>query len=104
MIRYLLLFIFLLLAISSSFLFDYWGFIIDLITQYHTELLDFIEIIENILGVKATSIGDTAAIRITNREYEENRQDELRKIRLLNPVYIDQFVTEFDTLMNEIIL
>ena len=43
MIRYLLLFIFLLLAISSSFLFDYWGFIIDLITQYHTELLDFIE-------------------------------------------------------------
>ena len=43
MIRYLLLFIFLLLAISSSFLFDYWGFIIDLITQYHTELLHFIE-------------------------------------------------------------
>ena len=43
MIRYLLLFIFLLLAISSSFLFDYWGFIIDLITQYHTELLDIIE-------------------------------------------------------------
>ena len=58
----------------------------------------------HILGVKATSIGDTAAIRITNREYEENRQDELRKIRLLNPVYIDQFVTEFDTLMNESIL
>ena len=43
MIRYLILFIFLLLAISSSFLFDYWGFIIDLITQYHTELFDFIE-------------------------------------------------------------
>ena len=43
MIKYLLLFIFLMLAISSSFLFDYWGFIIDLITQYHTELLDFIE-------------------------------------------------------------
>ena len=43
MIRYLLLFIFLMLAISSSFLFDYWAFIIDLITQYHTELLDFIE-------------------------------------------------------------
>ena len=43
MIKYLLLFIFLMLAISSSFLFDYWGFIIDLITQYHKELLDFIE-------------------------------------------------------------
>ena len=43
MIRYLLLFIFLMLAISSSFLFDYWDFIINLITQYHTEVLDFIE-------------------------------------------------------------
>ena len=43
MIKYLLLFIFLLLAISSSFLFDYWGFIINLITQYHSELLGFIE-------------------------------------------------------------
>lgn len=43
MIKYLLLFIFLMLAISSSFLFDYWAFIIDLITQYHKELLDFIE-------------------------------------------------------------
>ena len=43
MIRYLLLFIFLMLAISSSFLFDYWGFIIDLITQYHTEIFDLIE-------------------------------------------------------------
>ncbi len=58
----------------------------------------------HILGVKSTSIGDTAAIRITNREYEENRQDELRRIRLLNPVYIEQFVTEFETLMNESIL
>ena len=58
----------------------------------------------HILGVKATSIGDTAAIRITNREYEENVQDELRKIRLLNPAYINDFVTEFQSLMNESIL
>ena len=43
MVKYIILFIFLLLVISSSFLFDYWDFIIDLITQYHTELLDFIE-------------------------------------------------------------
>ena len=43
MVKYIILFIFLLLVISSSFLFDYWDFIIDLITQYHTELFDFIE-------------------------------------------------------------
>ena len=42
MIRYLLLFIFFLTILSSSFLFDYWAFIIDLI-KYHTELFDFIE-------------------------------------------------------------
>ena len=43
MVKYIILFIFLFLVISSSFLFDYWDFIINLITQYHTELLDFIE-------------------------------------------------------------
>ena len=58
----------------------------------------------HILGVKATSIGDTAAIRITNREYEENVQDELRKIRLLDPLYIEDFIIEYETLMKESIL
>ena len=58
----------------------------------------------HILGKKAVAIGETAAIRITNREYEENIQDELRKIRLLNPAYIDDFVTEFQDLMGESIL
>ena len=43
MVKYIILFIFLLLVISSSFLFDYWDFIINLITQYHTEVLDFIQ-------------------------------------------------------------
>ena len=43
MVKYIILFIFLLLVISSSFLFDYWDFIINLITQYHSEVLDFIE-------------------------------------------------------------
>ena len=44
------------------------------------------------------------ATAITNFEYEENVQDELRRIRLLNPVYIDTFVSEYETLMNESIL
>ena len=41
---------------------------------------------------------------VTNREYEEERQDELRKIRLLNPIYIESFVAEYQTLMKESIL
>lgn len=36
---------------------------------------------------------------ITNYEYELARQDEMRKIRLLDPSYIDAFVAEFKILM-----
>ena len=46
----------------------------------------------------------SGATTITNREYEEERQDTLRKIRLLDPAYIDQFVEEFENLMGESIL
>ena len=38
---------------------------------------------------------------VTNREYEEDRQDELRKIRLLNPIYIDSFVSEYEKMIKE---
>ena len=41
---------------------------------------------------------------ITNREFEEKRQDELRKIRLLNPIYIEPFVAEYQKIMKESIL
>ena len=46
--------------------------------------------------------GDTisSATLITNREYEEEKQDTLRKIRLLDPIYLDQFVTEFTNLIS----
>ena len=52
--------------------------------------------------------GDTdfyaTATTITNIEYEENRQDELRKIRLLDPKFISQFVEEFENLMKKSII
>tara|TARA_R100000541_G_scaffold47662_1_gene54698 strand:- start:45 stop:593 length:549 start_codon:yes stop_codon:yes gene_type:complete len=52
--------------------------------------------------------GDTdfynTATTITNIEYEDNRQDELRKIRLLDPQYVGQFVEEYETLMKESIV
>ena len=44
------------------------------------------------------------ATTITNIEYEEDRQDGLRKIRLLDPQYVGQFVEEYETLMKESIV
>jgi len=41
---------------------------------------------------------------VTNFEYEENEQDDKRKIRLLDPSYIDQFITEFKSLIKETII
>ena len=47
--------------------------------------------------------GDTIsdALQITNREYEEAKQDELRKIRLLDPIYLEQFVKDFQRLISD---
>ena len=57
---------------------------------------------------EALYTGDTDfysnATTITNIEYEENRQDELRKIRLLDPQYVGQFIEEYETLMKESIV
>jgi hypothetical protein len=41
---------------------------------------------------------------ITNREYEESQQDIKRKIRLLDPRYVQQFTEEYETLMKESII
>ena len=41
------------------------------------------------------------ATTITNREYEEAEQDRKRKIKLLDPSFVDQFVQEFELLMSE---
>jgi len=49
--------------------------------------------------------GDTdfysSATTVTNREYEQNEQDKKRKIRLLDPRFVDQFVDEYEKLMQE---
>ena len=54
------------------------------------------------IGISNIDInGDTItdATLITNREYEELKQDEIRKIRLLDPIYLEQFVEEFEALV-----
>ena len=43
--------------------------------------------------------GDPAII--SNRQYEQRKQDEYRQIRLLNKNYLNTFVTEFDNLIKE---
>jgi hypothetical protein len=47
--------------------------------------------------------GDTIsdAVLVTNREYEESKQDEIRKIRLLDPEHLEQFVEEFGRLVSD---
>jgi len=40
------------------------------------------------------------ATLVTNREYEESKQDIIRKIRLLDPQYLEQFVEEFEALVS----
>ena len=41
------------------------------------------------------------ATAITNYEHEQKLQDDRRKIRLLDPSFIGQFVTEYQSLMSE---
>ena len=46
----------------------------------------------------------SGATAITNYEYEVSQQDEMRKIRLLDPSYIETFVGEYKTLMKASII
>ena len=43
----------------------------------------------------------TGLTEITNREYEEGEQDKRRKIRLVDPDFVEQFVDEFKKLISE---
>jgi len=43
----------------------------------------------------------TGLTPITNREYEENEEDKKRQIRLLDPRYVNTFVSEFKLLIEE---
>ena len=51
------------------------------------------------INIGTSNTAHPTATAITNREYEQERQDSLRKIRLLDPDFIDDFVTEFEILL-----
>tara|TARA_B100000519_G_scaffold22839_1_gene16160 strand:- start:1586 stop:2119 length:534 start_codon:yes stop_codon:yes gene_type:complete len=56
------------------------------------------------IGTDRTGMRDSTFTIVTNREFEEKRQDTLRKIRLLDPAYVDQFVEEFENLIGASVL
>jgi hypothetical protein len=56
------------------------------------------------IDIGSDNTSHAGATLITNREYEEDRQDTLRSIRLLDPAYVDQFVEEFENLIGASVL
>jgi hypothetical protein len=56
------------------------------------------------IGTDTTGYSELDLTTITNYEFEEERQDTLRKIRLLDGEYIEQFQEEFETLMGASVL
>jgi len=56
------------------------------------------------IDVGTVNTDHPTATAVTNFEYEEKVQDEVRKIRLLDPIYIEPFVDEYERLIAESIL
>ena len=51
------------------------------------------------IGTDTTGYSEADLTTITNYEYEVERQDTIRKIRLLDAAYLEQFLEEFENLM-----
>jgi len=56
------------------------------------------------IDIGADNTNYPSATLITNYEYEQEQQDAKRKIRLLDPSYIGDFVEEFKSLISESII
>jgi len=56
------------------------------------------------IGTDTTGYSELDLTTITNYEFEVERQDTLRKIRLLDGAYIELFQEEFETLMGASVL
>ena len=54
-----------------------------------------------VLDIGTSNTDYPVATLITNWEYEEKIQDKLRNIKLVDPSYVDQFISEYKTLMAE---
>ena len=56
------------------------------------------------IGTDTTGYSEADLTTITNYDFEIERQDTLRRIRLLDGAYIEQFVQEFETLIGASVL
>jgi hypothetical protein len=72
---------------------------IDAVHHYEIEQTSGDTSVKINIGTDTTGYSEADLTTITNYEYEVERQDTLRKIRLLDGAYIEQFVEEFETLM-----
>lgn len=52
----------------------------------------------HLIEVNSTTTG---AVSVTNRQYEERIQDQLRQIKILNPNFVGTFIDEFNKLIKE---
>jgi len=53
------------------------------------------------IDIGSDNTGHPTAVEVTNYEYESALQDQKRKIRLIDPNYINDFVAEFEELITE---
>ena len=53
------------------------------------------------INIGSDNTGHAGATAVTNYEYEEDRQDQLRQIRIMAPTYVSGFVAEFKKLIRE---
>ena len=51
------------------------------------------------INIGQDNTGHSGATAVTNTEYESKEQDRRRNIKLLKPHLVDQFVTEFRSLL-----
>ena len=56
------------------------------------------------IGTDTTGYSEADLTTVTNREFEEERQDTIRQIRLLDPSFVPQFIEEFETLIGSSVL
>lgn len=79
----------------SDYLIDKYGDNVDAV--HHYEIYQTSGDTTKVLQVASSQSGATI---VTNREYEERKQDEIRKIRLIKKFYLKTFVNEFEKLVS----
>lgn len=70
------------------------------LTDKYAGEIDSVHHYEDADGYYINDYADTSTNTITNREYEESLNDNLREIKVLRPAYLSQLITEFESTIN----